>query len=363
MKFFLGAIVLLGMYTPALAQEVIPDTVLHYKAQVLEVLSQREELIPGTNTNAIYQTIRVKLLDGPREGEEMTLENDFLELRVGDVFYLRHTSNIADGRDFYSVAEPYRVPVLAFFVGLFLLCLFVFGGKQGVRGLIALALSLFFIIYLLLPGIVGGYPPMLVAIGVAALIIVLGSYITHGFTITTTTAVIGMLITIAVTGALAYLAIDMARLSGFASDESVYLNFDTGGAIDLVGLLMGSILIGLLGVLYDAAIGQSVAVEELMRAGGHLSPKEIYWRAVRIGREHIGALVNTLAIAYVGAALPLILLFKVSYTQSPLISINQELFATEILRTVIGSIGIILAVPITTAIAVWMLYKKSRNGI
>jgi uncharacterized membrane protein len=190
---------------------------------------------------------------------------------------------------------------------------------------------------------------------------VLGSYITHGFKPVTTAAVLGMLVTIAITGLLAYVAIMLTSLTGYSGEEVTYLNFDTRGAIDLVGLLLGGIMIGLLGVLYDAAIGQSVAVEELRDAGNHLKPHEIYKRGIRIGREHVGALVNTLAIAYVGTALPLFLLLKVSSSQPLHLMLNQEIFATEIVRTLVGSIGLILAVPITTAIAVWMLARKNPD--
>ncbi len=122
----------------------------------------------------------------------------------------------------------------------------------------------------------------------------------------------------------------------------------------MVGLLFGGIMIGLLGVLYDVAIGQAISVEELHHIAPHIPRKTIFKRAIRIGREHIGALVNTLAIAYVGAALPLLLLFATPPVNVPM-TINRELFAAGILRTLIGSIGLVLAVPITTALAVMML--------
>jgi uncharacterized membrane protein len=121
---------------------------------------------------------------------------------------------------------------------------------------------------------------------------------------------------------------------------------------------MGGILIGLLGVLYDVSIGQSISIEELNRVAPHIDRWKIYKRGIRIGREHIGALVNTLAIAYVGASLPLLLLFYSSSQGTFLTTINNELFATEIIRTLIGSIGLVLAVPITTFLAVVMLIGK-----
>jgi uncharacterized membrane protein len=140
------------------------------------------------------------------------------------------------------------------------------------------------------------------------------------------------------------------------------LHFNSRGTIDLAGLLLGGVIIGLLGVLYDAAIGQSVAVEELQRAGKAMTRKDIYFRALRIGREHIGALINTLAIAYVGAALPLLLLFYGTQGLDVVEMLNREIFAAEIVRILVGSIGVILVVPITTAIAVLMLVKD-RDGL
>ena len=144
-----------------------------------------------------------------------------------------------------------------------------------------------------------------------------------------------MIVTVIATGLMAYFAVYKSRLTGVTGDETVYLNFNTGGSIDLVGLLMGGIMIGLLGVLYDVSIGQSISVEELHKIAPHIDRWTIYKRAIRIGREHIGALVNTLAIAYVGASLPLLLLFYSSADSGFMTIINREVFATEIIRILI----------------------------
>jgi uncharacterized membrane protein len=197
---------------------------------------------------------------------------------------------------------------------------------------------------------------------VSSMIIILGSYITHGFNKTTTSAVFGMLVTILITGALAYYSVDATKLTGFESEEAVYLNLSTRGSIDMVGILLSGIMIGLLGVLYDVAIGQAISVEELHKIAPRVSRKKIYLRALRMGREHIGALVDTLAIAYVGASLPLLLLFSTSSNTSISV-LNREIFAVEIIRTLIGSIGLILAVPITTLISVWMIVKIDGEAV
>ncbi|MBL8158707.1 YibE/F family protein [bacterium] len=343
------------------AQELVADTVVTMKAEVIQVVTEEIRQIPGMDLTAKHQTIRAVILEAPEEGKEVIIENDYLELEEGDVFFLNHTTSAYDGTDYYSVLERDRTPALLGLLILFIVVTLVFGGKQGARGLLALIGSLVFIGAFLLPGILNGYSPILVSIGVAAIIVTLGSYVTHGFNRMTSAAVVGMIFTIILTGLLAYAAIYLTHLEGWSGEEVTYLNLNARGAIDLAGLLLGGILIGLLGVLYDGAIGQAVAVEELGRAGKDLSRKEIYQRAIRIGREHVGALVNTLAIAYLGAGLPLLLLFYQTGDLNLGLTINREMFATEIVRILVGSIGLVLAVPITTAVAVRMLIK--REGV
>lgn len=336
------------------AQTLIPDTEIIAAARVHTASASETEPIPATGVSTQAQELTVEIMSGVEKGKVVTFENDFTQLRAGDTFYLKHISSEVDGKDYYSVADPYRLNILLMLLGLFVVLTMLIGGKQGIRGLLSLVGSFLVIWYVLLPGIVAGYPPALVAVGAASVIIIIGSYITHGVNRTTTSAVLGMIVTICITGLLAWGSVAMAHLSGYTSDEATYVHFQYGGTIDLVGLLLGGILIGLLGVLYDSAIGQAVAVEELMRINKESSTKTIFLRAMRMGREHIGALVNTLAIAYVGAGLPLLLLFE--GTSAPLgYLINAEVLSTEILRILVGSIGLILAVPITTLLSVYIL--------
>jgi uncharacterized membrane protein len=333
---------------------VTPDTQTIEKAKVTEVTNQHTETIAATTVTEPDETLTADVLSGPDAGKSVTFDNDYIQLNVGDTFYLRHTTSSLDGTDYYSVSDPYRLNVLIGLAAVFVLLLFIFGGIQGVRGLASLIGSFVLIFYVLIPGILHGYSPIWVSIGVASLIIIVGSYITHGFNRTTTAAVLGMIGTVLITGLGAFWVVHAAHLSGYATEEEVSLNFASNGVIDFVGLLFGGIMIGLLGVLYDIAIGQAVAVEELFRSGDHMTRPRVYRRAIRIGREHIGALVNTLAIAYVGAALPLLLLVQ-SSSYGIAYAINNEIFATEIVRILIGSIGLILGVPITTFIAVYLL--------
>ena len=342
--------------------EVVPDTVYIERAQVLEATNQHTTTVPGTNTPTTVQTLKIEVLEGPDKGVVKTIENDYTQLGTGDLFYLRHQSNSLDDTDYWTVSDPYRLNLLIGLAVVFVALLFAFGGIQGIRGLASFCGSIILIFFLLLPGILSGYSPILVSIGVASLIIILGSYITHGFNRTTTAAVLGMIGTVLITGLGAYYVVHVGHFSGFTTEENVYLNFNTHGSLNMVGLLFGGIMIGLLGVLYDIAIGQAIAVEELFRAGKHLTRPEVYKRAIRIGREHIGALVNTLAIAYVGASLPLLLLIQQTSTTGLGVVLNSELIATEVVRILIGSIGLVLGVPITTAISSYMLSKVKESS-
>ncbi len=355
-----------GFLTPniSLGAEILQDKQEIFKARVVEILDEGLQEDTSIDKDLFYQEIQARILDGDEKGNIVTFENDFVKLKEGQRFFLLKVTRGDDGRVSYVMHNVERLPWIIFFTVLFIGLVMYFGGWPGVRGLLALSGGMLLIFYLLLPQIVKGASPIMMSVLVASLIVIVGSYITHGFNKTTTSAVIGMVITVILTGVLAYVAVISTKLTGTDTEEAIYLSLNSYGAIDLRGLLMGGIIIGLLGALYDSAIAQSIAVEELWRANPNLSKKYVLKRALRIGREHIGALVNTLAIAYVGAALPLLVFFSfpVAGNVSSAFLVNREMFATEIIRTLIGSIGLVLAVPITTSIAVFMLHGQKWDN-
>ncbi len=205
-----------------------------------------------------------------------------------------------------------------------------------------------------------GISPVPLSVIVAGLVLFLAIFFTHGFNIRSGIAYAGTIIAVILTGLFAYFSIYITDLTGFSSDESVYLNLSTGGELDFVGLFLASVIIGALGVLDDIAVTQVAVVRELFGVG-NLTKKEIYQKAMRVGREHVGALVNTLVLAYTGATLPLLLLFSLSESGA-LAIINREIFASEIVRGLVGSTGLVLTVPITTFLAVIIL-NKYRNKL
>jgi uncharacterized membrane protein len=189
---------------------------------------------------------------------------------------------------------------------------------------------------------------VIISAGILALVF----FGTHGCNPRSTIAFFGTLSAVIMTGVIALISTNTMRMTGFSSDASVYLNFATNGSLDLSGLLLGSIIIGILGVLDDVSITQASVVQELKSANPTFKFADLYNRAIKVGKDHIGSLVNTLALAYVGVSLPLILLYAQadsSFWQT----LNQEVVAVELLRIIVGSIGLILAVPATTAVAAW----------
>jgi len=368
MKFIAKVILcalLFVIYTPPHlhAAELIQDKVETVRAVVIDVLNQEKRKIPGTDVESIYQTIRARILEGEKTGNIVTVENDYLTLTPHEKFFLHRSVSGIDGGERYSVRDIDRRWVLISFIALFIAVVVFFSGKQGVRSILGLFGSFCIIIYLLIPSLLAGYPAVITSIIIATSILFCAIYFTHGFNRLSTTAFIGTVLAVTLTGILARVGVTLARFSGFSSDEAIYLNFNTGGTLDFTGLLLGGIIIGVLGVLDDIAITQAAVVQELYRSTPHLSQKDIYIKALRIGREHVGALVNTLALAYTGASLP-ILLYLSSSSLSLSHIINQEMFAVEIMRTIIGSIGLILTVPITTLLAIYMLkgYTKQSSS-
>lgn len=347
-------VVMLSMPALSSAQELHNEDRGTYKARVLAVMHQELREIPGTDTEHLYQTIEARILSGPQEGTVVTIENDYLALEEGDTFFLSHTIFI-DGTETYGVVGIDRLPALLWLIGFFVAVVILFGGWQGVRSLLALFGSFFAIFYVLMPGLLGGWPPLLLSVGVASIILAVAIFFTHGLNRESVAAFSGTMIAVVATGIFAIVAVNATDLSGFAAEESVYLNFNTQGTLDFTGLLLGAIIIGVLGVLDDIAVTQAAVVGELYRSNKAIGRKEVYRRALRVGREHVGALVNTLVLAYTGAALPLLLLFYLSPAE-PLAIVNLEIFATEIVRAIIGSIGLIFTVPLVTGLAVYLLH-------
>ncbi|WP_308376574.1 YibE/F family protein [Streptomyces sp. ISL-99] len=249
----------------------------------------------------------------------------------------------------YSVTDVDRGIPMALLAGIFALAVIVVGRMKGLMALIALAVSFAILTLFILPAILQGSNPLIVAVVGASAIMLIALYACHGLTARTSVAVVGTLISLLLIGLLGSLFIGWAYLSG-NTDDNTGLIHGLYPDIDMSGLLLAGVIIGSLGVLDDVTVTQTSAVWELHQADPSMGPRALYRAGIRIGRDHIASVVNTLVLAYAGAALPLLLLFSIAQSSVGTVA-NSELVAEEIVRTLVGSIGLVASVPVTTALA------------
>ncbi len=249
----------------------------------------------------------------------------------------------------YSVVDVNRKMPMALLAGIFAVAVVLVGRMRGLFALIALAVSFAVLTLFILPAILQGSNPLLVAVVGASAIMLIALYMCHGLTARTSVAVLGTLVSLLLIGLLGSLFIDWAFLSG-NTDDNTGLIHGLYPNIDMSGLLLAGVIIGSLGVLDDVTVTQTSAVWELRQADPSMGPRALYRAAIRIGRDHIASVVNTLVLAYAGAALPLLLLFSIANSSMGAVA-NSELVAEEIVRTLVGSIGLVASVPVTTALA------------
>ncbi|MFB7448016.1 YibE/F family protein [Streptomyces sp. NPDC056194] len=261
----------------------------------------------------------------------------------------------------YSVTDVNRKLPLALLAGIFAVAVVVVGRMRGVMALVALAVSFLVLTYFILPAILEGSNPLVVAVVGSSAIMLIALYMCHGLSARTSVAVLGTLISLLLIGLLGSLFVGWTSLSG-NTDDYTGLIHGLYPEIDMSGLLLAGIIIGSLGVLDDVTVTQTSAVWELHQADPGMGPRGLYRAGIRIGRDHIASVVNTLVLAYAGAALPLLLLFSIAQSSMGTVA-NSELVAEEIVRTLVGSIGLVASVPVTTALAALVVSAdRSASG-
>jgi len=343
----------------AVAQAVLhQDLKETVAAEVLFANEPSTRIVPGTETEVNVQEITVSILEGTQKGRTVTFDNEMVPVEDGEHIFINYVKTF-NGDEYFILMDVDRRGELIALGLLFVILLLWFAGIQGLRALLSLSISIAAIIFLLVPALLNGWNPALASLGIASIILAMVLFGTHGIKPRIIIAFAGTYIAVIITCLLAYFFTDAMKLSGLSSDEAIFLNFSTRGTLDFSGLLLGSIIIGILGILDDVSITQASVVQELKAANPNLSVRELYRRAIRVGRDHVGSLVNTLALAYVGVSLPLILLF-VRAESTISLTLNQEIVAVEIVRIIVGSIGLILAVPLTTIIASWYFGKQEH---
>ena len=348
---------------PTFAQEQEPATE-YMKGKIIEIVEEREIELPDTEEKQLYQKIKILITEGNEKGEEIISENGtqpmghINEYRVGDEILI---SKATDGEsEIYYIIDYVRTKSLAVLFLIFVILAVLIGRKQGFLALVSMALSFLIIFIYLLPQIQQGKDPIITAIISSMLIIPITFYLSHGFNKKTTIAIVGTVIALIITGILSVIFSNLTHLSGADSEEILFLQGANNTIYNLKGLLLAGILIGTLGIMDDITISQTSIVYQLHDLKNDISTGELFKRSLQLGRDHIASMINTLILVYAGASMPLLLLF-INEARSFSEIISLEVVATEVVRTLVGSIGLILAVPITTYLACHLVKRNTKE--
>lgn len=329
-----------------------------YKAKVLEVLGEQQVIQSVSGKLGTEQTLKIEIEEKGKRYEIEAL-NDLTPVDEGTLVIVQGLLSSDDG-NFY-VVDIVRTRGLTVIAIAFAVLLVAIAGVHGIYALTGLIFSMSVIFNGIIPAILKGYDPVVVGLLGSLLILVVTLYVSHGFNRKSLAALVGIGLTLLVVGLTAQFAVSAMHFTGFSAEEAVYLNLEAGETINLVGLLVAGVIIAAIGILDDVAITQAATVFSLASVDPSLHGIALFRKAMSVGRDHISAVVNTLVLAYTGAALPLILLLTIR--QFPLgFVINGEVVAEEIVRTLVSSAGLILAVPLTTLVAVYLVKNSSRKA-
>ncbi|HRH93860.1 MAG TPA: YibE/F family protein, partial [Candidatus Peribacteria bacterium] len=306
-----------------------------------------------------------RMLDGADAGTVFSMDNgilanrDDMRLQAGQQVIIDRMTK-ADGSVQYAMRERYRLPAIYWLLGAFVVLGIIFGGVTGFMSIVGLLVSVGVLLLFVVPKIADGADPLVISVIGSYIIAFTSLYLAHGFKKRTSVALLSTCVTLALAAATAVLSVKFTQLFGMGSEESLYLQSGPLAGVNLRGLLIGGFIIGALGVLDDVTTAQTAAIDEISKANPSLTPAQLYRAGFSVGKEHIASLINTLALAYVGASLPLLLLFRENKDVPTWMIVNSETIAEEIVRTLVGSTTLLLAVPISTWCASYFL--KNRTG-
>lgn len=326
------------------------------EARIIKIVEEKQIVI--MDKEQLYQKLELELNTPDKkvinvENGDLPLAN-IIKYSVNDNVLVTRNINL-DGTEEYFITDFIRNDSLILLSILFVFLLIIVAKWKGLFSLFGMIFTFIIIFTFVLPRLLAGDNPILIAIGASLVIIPVSFYCAHGFNKKTTVAIIGSVISLIITAILASIFTQIGHLTGLSSEEAGMLSIGQSN-LNMKGILLAGIVIGTLGVLDDITISQAAIVDELANTAKLTKTKDLYSRSMVIGKDHITSMVNTLVLAYAGASLPLLLIF--TNNPHPFSEImNYEMIAEEIIRTLVGSIGLILAVPITTLIAAnW--YKK-----
>lgn len=335
------------------------------RAEVTQINEQGEINLDGHVQT--YQLLRVKILDGEYAGLPMDIDFGKRQLRTNTYLLAPGDQIIVSiGKSPDNVVTAYfadfvRTKPLLWLFAIFSVSIIAISQWKGLRALISMVFSLVVIISYIIPHILNGEDPLVVSIVGSTILLGVSLYLTYGWNLKTHSSVLGMICVLLITGFLSWVFVVFTKLDGTGDENSMYLLQVLQTTINLRGLLLGGYIIGALGVLDDLVTTQSSAVFELHHANPNFGFRALYNSAMRIGQDHVAATVNTLVLAYAGASLPMLLLFSLAHGNYAYL-VNFSFISEEIVRTLVGSLGLIAAVPLTTVIAIFFAQRAESLG-
>lgn len=284
------------------------------------------------------------------------------DLDEGDKVILSIINDSFGNQDAY-LADVVRTNALVWIAILFAVITVAVGLRRGLLALVGFVATLGILFWFVFPHILAGNDPVTTTAFAAIVILAINLSLSHGLTRNTGVAFAGTAFGVVLAWALSAAFVAFAKLSGLSSEEATFLYWQFGGLTPPSGLLLAGIILGAVGVLDDIAITQCETVAELKSANPNLSRRELFIRAMRIGRHHIASTVNTLVLAYVGSSLPLFLIFLADQSVSFSRFINTEAVAEEVVRTLAGTTALVLTVPLTTFLASWAWSRANKQAV
>lgn len=367
-KTIIFSLILLLLIAPIFSSAQSEST---FKAKILDIQKNQIRINSDSEPVPVWQTqinYSLEIINKDKKNTQIDIiEVDNPQLHdvaqqnfvKGDIVLVKEENNESSKNQYFIVdyARNNQVYLLFF---IFVAVLIIIARWKGLRALAGLVISFLIIFKFIIPQIIAGHNPLFITIIGSFFILLIIIYLTEGFNYKSTLAIIATSVVLLITGFVSKLFTVMTHLSGMSQEETVYLVQIVDTTIDFKGLLLAGILIGALGVLDDIVVSQIATVDELKKANPNLNKKEIFKRAQKVGISHIGSMTNTLFLAYAGISLPLIMLFSLGLSPFDSFSaiVNNEIIATEIVRTLLGSIGLVLAVPIANFLASYFLKNK-----
>lgn len=361
-RALLAVALIVGLFLmPDLSTQPDRSGLTAYRGQIVEIDASPQPADQGVEPN-----VRVRMTEGPQAGKviDAHLEGpggtlDVSGYKPGDDVVVTF-SRAPDGQEYVAVSDRWRLPQLAGLAALFAITVVLIGGWRGLRALIALGLTVAVVMRVLLPLLIEGVSPIPLAVAAATGVTITTIVLTEGWSRASVAAILGTATALSLTGLLGAFVTQIGGFTGAAASDLLFLQTSSGAGLDLRGILLAAFILGSIGVLDDVTVTQAAFIDEVGERAG-LRGRELFASALDIGRSHIAATINTLFLAYVGATLPLLVILIVSQQPAALL-VNGEVIAIEIVRTLVGSIGIVAAVPITSAIATVLVGAADRDG-